>query len=268
MSRITRRAFLGATAAVPFISCRSSSAPAGVRVKEISYGYEDYTYRTPIKFGGTVLDRATILNVNCTIEAADGRFAKGFGSMPLSNVWAYPSKTMPYEKTLDALQALAERMAKITRAYPESGHPIDINWALEPEYLKAAAEVSKARNVTEPIPKLATLMTASPFDAAIHDAFGKLHARNCFLTYGPDLMVHDLSHYLGAEFKGEYLDRYVLRKAKARMPLYHLVGAVDPIVEADSTYYFPPSRQLTTSWVDRTPKDFTMNVKASEMMAR
>ena len=70
-------------------------------------------------------------------------------------------------------------------------------------------------------------MTASPFDAAIHDAFGKLHARNCFLTYGPDLMVHDLSHYLGAEFKGEYLDRYVLRKAKARMPLYHLVGAVD-----------------------------------------
>src|SRR5262249_50027852 len=39
-----------------------------------------------------------------------------------------------------------------------------------------------------------------------------------------------------------------------------------PVVEADSTYYFPPSRQLTTSWVERTPKDFTMNVKAYSLL--
>jgi uncharacterized protein YecE (DUF72 family) len=39
-----------------------------------------------------------------------------------------------------------------------------------------------------------------------------------------------------------------------------------PIVEADSTYYFPPSPQLTRSWVERTPADFTMNVKAYSLM--
>ena len=39
-----------------------------------------------------------------------------------------------------------------------------------------------------------------------------------------------------------------------------------PIVEADSTYYFPPSRQLTRSWVERTPSDFTMNVKAYSLL--
>ena len=39
-----------------------------------------------------------------------------------------------------------------------------------------------------------------------------------------------------------------------------------PIVEADSTYYFPPSRQLTKSWVERTPKGFTMNVKAYSLL--
>ena len=38
-------------------------------------------------------------------------------------------------------------------------------------------------------------------------------------------MAHDLGHYLGAEFRGEQLDRYVLPKPKPRMPLYHLVGA-------------------------------------------
>ncbi len=232
MTRITRRAFLGAAAA-PFLSCRSTSKPAGIRVKEVGCTYEDYTYRTPIKFGGTVLDRATILNVDCLIEADNGRTAKGFGSMPLSNVWAFPSKTMPYETTLGGMKSLADRIWKITASSKITGHPIDINWAIEAEYLKAAADVSKELNLAEPIPKLATLVTASPFDAAIHDAFGKLHGLNCYLTYGPAHMQHDLSHYLGSEFKGEYLDRYVLPKAKSPMPLYHLVGAVDPIFESD-----------------------------------
>jgi uncharacterized protein YecE (DUF72 family) len=39
-----------------------------------------------------------------------------------------------------------------------------------------------------------------------------------------------------------------------------------PITEADSTYYFPPSRQLTQGWADRTPAGFTMNVKAYSLL--
>jgi uncharacterized protein YecE (DUF72 family) len=39
-----------------------------------------------------------------------------------------------------------------------------------------------------------------------------------------------------------------------------------PIVEADSTYYFPPSAQLTRSWAERTPEGFTMNVKAYSLL--
>jgi L-alanine-DL-glutamate epimerase-like enolase superfamily enzyme len=46
-------------------------------------------------------------------------------------------------------------------------------------------------------------------------------------------MRHDLAHYIGDEFKGEYLEKYVLKQPKPAMPLYHLVGAVDPIVESD-----------------------------------
>jgi uncharacterized protein YecE (DUF72 family) len=38
------------------------------------------------------------------------------------------------------------------------------------------------------------------------------------------------------------------------------------IVEADSTYYRPPSRELTGSWAERTPDGFRMNVKAYSMM--
>jgi L-alanine-DL-glutamate epimerase-like enolase superfamily enzyme len=227
---MTRRE-LAATALGPFLV--RGAARRGVRIKDVTFSYEDYRYRTPIKFGGMVVDRVTILDVHCVIEEPGGRYARGFGSMPMGNIWSFPSRVMSYETTLGAMKVLAERIAAITRAYGEPGHPIDINRALEPEYLKAAAEVSGELELAEPIPKLCTLVTASPFDAAIHDAFGKLHGRNCYRTYGPDLMQHDLGHYLGPAFRGEFPERYVLRKAKPRMPLYHLVGALDPITNED-----------------------------------
>lgn len=35
-----------------------------------------------------------------------------------------------------------------------------------------------------------------------------------------------------------------------------------PIVEVDSTFYFPPTPELAATWVARTPEGFVMNVKA------
>ena len=204
-----------------------------IRLEHVAISYEEYKYRTPIKFGGHVVDRATVLNVNCSVRTGDGRVAKGFGSMPLGNIWSFPSKTMSYETTLAAMRALAGDLARITAGYPEFGHPIDINWALEPAYLKAAAEVSSRLRLTEPIPKLCSLVTASAFDAAIHDAFGKAHGLNCYHTYGPEFMQHDLAYYLGPEYKGEFPSRYLSPEPKPRMPLYHLVSAIDPIEDAD-----------------------------------
>src|ERR1019366_7382664 len=135
--------------------------------------------------------------------------------------------------TIGAMKALADRLVKVTGDYREAGHPIDINGALEPAYLQAAADVSKELKLAEPIPKLCTLVTASPFDAAVHDAFGKVHGLNCYHTYGPKFMTYDLGHYIGPEFKGEQLDHYLLQEPVARMPVYHLVGALDPITGAD-----------------------------------
>jgi L-alanine-DL-glutamate epimerase-like enolase superfamily enzyme len=151
--------------------------------------------------------------------------------MPLGNVWSFPA--LPYDVTLAAMKGLAARIASITRDARVSGHPIEINVALEPAYLKAAAEVSREQRLAVPIPKLCTLVTFSPFDAAVHDAYGKLHGLSSYQTYGPDFLAPDLAAFLTPEFRGEHLDRYILPQPKARMPLYHLVGAVDPITSAD-----------------------------------
>jgi uncharacterized protein YecE (DUF72 family) len=39
-----------------------------------------------------------------------------------------------------------------------------------------------------------------------------------------------------------------------------------PIVEVDSTYYFPPSERNSVLWIERTPKDFTFNIKAYALL--
>src|SRR5499426_794922 len=238
MDNQSRRKFLqrAALASAAFINkdvFATTGGPTDVRVEDLSFGYEEFRYRAPYKFGGVPVDRATILNVNVTVRTRDGKTAKGFGSMPLGNVWSFPSREMTYNDTLNAMKSLAERIAKTTSDYKEYGHPIDINTALEPEYLKAAAEISKSPTLAAPIPKLCALVAASPFDAAIHDAFGKVHNRSCYQTYGRDLMSRDLSAYLNADFKGEYLDRYVLPKPKPQIAMFHSVGGADAALPSE-----------------------------------
>jgi L-alanine-DL-glutamate epimerase-like enolase superfamily enzyme len=207
--------------------------PTDVRIEAIGFAYEDFAYRTPIKFGGVAIDRGTLVNVDCTVRTVAGKQARGFGSMPLGNVWSFPSRVLTYDQTLAAMKALVKRIAAITSGCRETGHPIDLTCSLEPAYLAAAGEVSQQLHLAEPIPHLCTLVAASAFDAALHDAFGKVHGRNCYHTYGPEFMSHDLGHYLGADFRGETLDRYLRAEPQPRMPLYHLIGALDPLTDAD-----------------------------------
>jgi L-alanine-DL-glutamate epimerase-like enolase superfamily enzyme len=229
---VTRRQFLHDVSAVPLVAMVAPKA-TDIRVDQVVHGYEDYVYRAPYKFGGRVVDRVTLLNVRCRVTTRNGRTAWGFGSMTMGNVWAFPSATMSYDTTLAAMKALASRIAQLAGGCRETGHPLDIAHVLEPEYLRAAAEVSAELELTEPIPKLCTLVVASPFDAAVHDAFGKVHRRNVYDTYGPDLMTHDVSRYLGPEFRGARLDQALLPKRRDRIPVFHSVGGLDPLEAKD-----------------------------------
>ncbi|MBN9118009.1 MAG: mandelate racemase/muconate lactonizing enzyme family protein [Planctomycetes bacterium] len=206
-----------------------------IRVRDVYFEYEDFRYRTPIKFGGVALDRATVLNVRVLVEGGDGRTATGSGSMPLGNVWAFPSRVLTYDQTLAAMRFIASRVAQEYRACGLTGHPIDISHGLEPELLHAGNDCTAVQQLAEPVPRLAVLVVASAFDAALHDAYGRLHGLNCYRTYGPEFLEHDLGDYLGAEFDGLRLHEFVSTEPKPKMPLYHLVGALDPLAPDDVT---------------------------------
>jgi L-alanine-DL-glutamate epimerase-like enolase superfamily enzyme len=211
-----------------------AAAPStDARIDELHIAFEDYRYRAPYKFGGNSVDRVTLLNVRCRLSTKAGKSAEGAASMSLGNVWSFPAPNIPYDTTLAAMKTLAAKIADITRAFTEYAHPLDVNHALLPEYLKAAAETGREMKLAQPIPKLCTLVTGSPVDAAIHDAFGKLHGRNSFTVCGKGFVRFDLSHYLNQEFRGEYLDPYILRNPVPRIRMYHSVGASDPLTAAD-----------------------------------
>jgi L-alanine-DL-glutamate epimerase-like enolase superfamily enzyme len=224
---IRRREFL----AMPLFLQAPRSTDA--RIEEIQTGFEDYLYRAPYKFGGKEVDRVTLLNVHCRLRSKAGKTAAGFAAMPLGNVWSFPAPDIPYGTTLAAMRSLAEKIARITRGFTEYAHPLDVNFALEPAYLDAAVETAREMNLPRPIPKLCTLVTASPFDAAIHDAYGRLHNRNSFTACGKEFVHYDLAHYLNSEFRGEYLDPYILQTPTPRIRMYHSVGASDPLTTAE-----------------------------------
>jgi L-alanine-DL-glutamate epimerase-like enolase superfamily enzyme len=220
-----------------------------IKVKEAAISFEDFLYRAPMKFRASVVDRVTLLNVNVRVESTDGRNVAGFGSMTMGNVWSFPSPTLHYDQTLDAMKRLATKFAGITESYGIAGDPIELNHHMEPLYLEAARSM---RVDQTPIPPLCALVVASAFDAAVHDAFGKLLGTNCYRAYGPDCIGHDLGHYLGPQFEGEYLNQYVTEQPRPCLHVYHLAGALDPLTAAD----------LTTRIKDGLPETLQEWVKA------
>jgi L-alanine-DL-glutamate epimerase-like enolase superfamily enzyme len=204
-----------------------------IRICDVEFAYEEYPYRTPLKFGGATVDHVTLLNVTCTVETPNGRVARGFGSMPLGNVWAFPSRLLTSDQTLAAMRELVGRIASILPCHTEPGHPIDLFLGVERQCEQAATETTREMDLAEHIPILCTLVALSPFDAALHDGYGKVHGLNSFQTCGPEFLARDLGAYLSPEFSGEFLNQYLSSRPTTRLPVYHLVGALDPIEDSD-----------------------------------
>lgn len=206
-----------------------------IRVLEVSATTEQFDYRVPIKFGGRVLNDVTMLHVTARVETRDGRTGEGFGSMPMGNVWGWPSAVLSTDQTLAGMTEAGRRIARAANDYEGIGHPLEITHDLAGIYSPIAEAVVRDLRLAQSMPRLAQLVAASPIEAALYDAYGKTLGQNAYNLMGEAYVARDLGEYLSADFAGEYLDRYTLRAPKPRMPLYHLVGALDPLEEGDIT---------------------------------
>ena len=88
-----------------------------------------------MKFGGRVVTDAVLLDVEAEVETRGGRRGRGRGSMPMGNVWAWPSRQVPAEKTLTAMIELGQRVVIAANDYRGIGHPLEITRDLEAKCL-------------------------------------------------------------------------------------------------------------------------------------
>src|SRR3954467_5292745 len=114
--------------------------PTDIRIKSVKTDSELISYRAPIKFGGRVVTDAMIVNVLLEVETVDGRRGGGFGSMPMGNVWAWPSNVVSPQQSLEAMLAFVQELTAIVADYRGCGHPLDITRDLAEHHAAIAGQ--------------------------------------------------------------------------------------------------------------------------------
>ncbi len=121
------------------------------------------------------------------------------------------------------------------------------------------AEANRSRAPDQQMPWLAALVCTSPFDIAIHDAFGKLVNLPVYETYNSEFMNQDLSWFIqpapgvDVSFTNKYPADYLISRRPNSIPAWHLVGGLDLLTEDELTGNEPDDGYpvVLTDWIDR-----------------
>src|SRR5262249_56692417 len=124
--------------------------PTDIRITSVKTDSELISYRAPIKFGGRVVTDAVLVNVMMEVETADGRRGGGFGSMPMGNVWAWPSNAVTTQQSLEAMLAFVHELNSVIADYRGCGHPLDITRELAEQHASIVAKVQQRFSLSAP----------------------------------------------------------------------------------------------------------------------
>ena len=208
--------------------------------------------RVPLKFGAETLTEVVCARARVWVRDDGGKIAEGWGETPLNVQWVWPS-TLSYSERLWALQDLCERLARAWAGFPERGHALEIGHSFIETALPGVLAEARAD-----IPWLAALVCCSPFDQALHDAFGKLVGKPTYETYTYEYLTRDLTAYLepaegsGVCFEGLYPADFLTPRRDV-LAAWHLVGGMDLLEDEERTGEEPDDGYPVTlrEWIRR-----------------
>ena len=216
--------------------------------------------RVPLKFGTETLTHVTCARARVTIADEQGRTAEGWGETPLSVQWVWPS-SLSYEERHEALKGFCVGLTELWASVWTRGHPIEVGHDFQETALPGwlAGFNQRQRRGKEPMPWLAALACCSPFDLAVHDAYGQFLGRPTYETYRAEFMNRDLAHYLqpasrsGVSFAGKYPDDFLAARRPESLVAWHLVGGLDLLDETELTGNEPKDGYpvLLADWIRR-----------------
>ncbi len=239
-----------------------TSAKKNARIREISLYFIPIEMRVPLKFGSQVVESVTCARAKVTLEGVDGSTSVGWGETPLAVAWVWPSD-LGYEDRHEALKSFTLQLAASLENSDHSGHPIEIGHDFIENDLHALQdEFNTTREAGAGMPHLAALVCFSLFDIAIHDAYGHLHGVPVYETYNANYLSRDLSTMLKpsvdhVSFEGLYPSDFLSGKPELKLPVWHLVGGLDPISEDELTGDEPHDGYpvLLRDWIRRDGLD-------------
>jgi len=241
----------------------------GVRVVDATVTFEDYPMRSPLILTGGTIEEATEARCTVTVEAADGRTAAGRGTVFLSAIWAWPQSKLGFLQRVDAMQQMCieirDRMP-IWCIGPR--HPLEHGVELHERADGLAIPVGKRLFITERIPTLAALVCLSPFDQALHDAYGRLHGISSYEALSREFLRCDLSRWLGEPGEGRYLDEFIRRRESRALDAWLVVGTNDALREAHADDLGDGLPASVEGWIRRCGyRCFKLKVKGAEPRA-
>ena len=196
--------------------------------------------RVPLKFGTEVLSSVTCARVCVIVENNLGEKVEGWGETPLSVQWVWPSE-IAYAERHDTLIEFCKLIAKRWDGFDRVGHCLEIGHEMIMNDLPAALRGFNDDRLTsaESMPWLAALVCASAFDLAVHDAYGVMNKLPIYQAYGREFLSSDLSDFLkpakdsNIQFESKYPADFLDLNPPSRIPVWHLVGGLDPLEEAE-----------------------------------
>jgi L-alanine-DL-glutamate epimerase-like enolase superfamily enzyme len=217
--------------------------------------------RLPLKFGRETMSSVTCARVRIQVEGRQGARAEGWGETPLSVQWVWPSE-LSYGTRHEALKLFCEMLARAWANFADWGHPLELGHDFSAQMLHRLLDdfnASRLQGAEEPMPWLAALVCSSAFDLALHDAYGNLNGRAIYSTYTSEFLSRNLGDFLDPgpdsdlSFKNRFPDEFLLKSARTELPVWHLVGGLDPLAEADLTGAEPSDGYpvLLADWIRR-----------------
>jgi L-alanine-DL-glutamate epimerase-like enolase superfamily enzyme len=254
------------------------------RVTAVRLYFLPVAMRIPLKFGAQAMTSVTCARVALRVADESGREVEGWGETPLSVQWVWPSP-LPYEQRHGALKEFCQRLAAAWLAVRAVGHPLEIGHHFLEQVLpgvlaefnatvhsprstvhgpEAGGDGGEGQRVSgtdmaEAVPYLAALVCNSPFDIALHDAFGKLVGRPVYQTYGPEFLTSDLARFLEpasdskVSFSGRFPTQFLEADPPKQLVAWHLVGGLDLLGRDELTGSEPQDGYpvLLGDWIQR-----------------
>jgi L-alanine-DL-glutamate epimerase-like enolase superfamily enzyme len=234
------------------------SLPTDIRPVAVDLFFLPIRTRVPLKFGTETLTAVTCARAAVHVRSRDGRHAVGWGETPLSVQWVWPSAT-PYEPRHAALKEFCVELARAWSSFDAWGHPVELGDDFQTQVLQERLRLRNRAVSADPMPWLAALVACSPFDLALHDAFGQLLGRPTYQTYSAEFFSRDLSVYLEPErgrattFAGLFPQDFLEHRPRRRLRAWHLVGGLDPLEPGDLNGTEPKDGHplLLADWIRR-----------------